>query len=138
MMRHFWISGVTVMLLSAGVFSQEADMERDLDRQHERLELEARQMGLEFERQMQELKLEERRAEIERLRQERHNGRGGLAALLAVALVVHLLLAIWVYQDVRQRNAAGGLWIVITLLSGCFGAVIYAIVRLGDIRKAES
>ncbi len=41
-------------------------------------------------------------------------------------------LAIWVYGDIRKRNAGSGIWIVVTLLAGFFGALLYAIARLGD------
>ena len=47
-------------------------------------------------------------------------------------LVVWLLLAVWVFQDIRKRNAGSGLWIVVTLLTGLLGAVLYALVRIGD------
>ena len=31
-----------------------------------------------------------------------------------------------------RRNAGSGLWIVVTLLTGLFGAAVYALVRLGE------
>ena len=51
---------------------------------------------------------------------------------MLICAVVHLLLAIWVYQDIRNRNAGSGLWIVVTLLTGLLGVLVYALVRLGD------
>ena len=37
--------------------------------------------------------------------------------------------------DIRKRNAGSGLWIVLTLFAGLFGAIVYALVRLGDMKE---
>jgi hypothetical protein len=55
-----------------------------------------------------------------------------LGLLVLVTTVIHTLLAVWVYQDLRRRNTGSGLWIVITLLAGLCGAAVYALVRLGE------
>jgi hypothetical protein len=41
-------------------------------------------------------------------------------------------------MDIRQLNRGSGLWIVIALLTGLLGALVYAVVRLGDARGAKS
>ena len=62
-----------------------------------------------------------------------HHGKGkACGAIFVVCAVIHILLAMWVYQDIRKRNTGSGLWIVITLLTGLLGALVYAIVRIGD------
>jgi hypothetical protein len=53
-------------------------------------------------------------------------------------LVVHILLAVWVYTDIRKLNRGSGIWIVIALLTGLLGTLVYAVVRLGDARTEES
>ena len=55
-----------------------------------------------------------------------------LAVFVVCTLVIHILLAVWVYQDIRRRNAGSGIWVVITLLTGLCGAAVYALVRLGE------
>lgn len=55
-----------------------------------------------------------------------------------VALVVHILLGVWVYQDIRRRQCGSGIWIVIVLLTGLLGVLPYAIVRLGDTSQAKA
>ncbi|MCE9614702.1 MAG: hypothetical protein K8T26_10530 [Lentisphaerae bacterium] len=60
--------------------------------------------------------------------------KGGCALLLLACAITHLLLAIWVYQDVRRRNVGSGIWIVVTLITGLLGAFVYALVRIGDSR----
>ena len=52
-----------------------------------------------------------------------------------MSVIINVLLAIWVYKDIRKRNEGSGLWIVITLLAGFFGALLYAIIRLGDLKQ---
>ncbi|MCX7886000.1 MAG: hypothetical protein N3B01_01920 [Verrucomicrobiae bacterium] len=55
-----------------------------------------------------------------------------LRALLFLACVVNIILAVWVYSDVRKQNAGRGIFIVLVLLAGLPAAVLYALVRLGD------
>jgi hypothetical protein len=55
--------------------------------------------------------------------------------LLLGCAVVHVLTAVWVFQDIRVRGAGSGLWIVIALLAGLLGVLVYAVVRIGDFRK---
>lgn len=57
-------------------------------------------------------------------------------AVMVCCTVVHILSAVWVFQDIRSRGAGSGVWIVIALLAGLFGVLVYAVIRLGDIRKA--
>jgi len=55
--------------------------------------------------------------------------------MLLGALVIHILLAIWVSRDIRQKNSGSGIWVVVTLMAGLMGALVYAVVRLGDARQ---
>ena len=52
--------------------------------------------------------------------------------MLLVCFVVHILLTVWVYQDIRRRNSGSGIWVAVTLMTGLLGAAVYALVRLGD------
>lgn len=52
--------------------------------------------------------------------------------ILAVIALVHLLLAWWVSDDIRRRKTGSRVWTVIVLITGLFGAGVYALVRLGD------
>jgi len=52
--------------------------------------------------------------------------------LIALAIVINILLAVWVYQDVRKRGEGRGIFIVLVLLAGLPAAILYAVVRLGD------
>jgi len=64
---------------------------------------------------------------------------GPLLALLVLgSAIIHILLAVWVYQDLRRRNTGSGIWIVITLLAGLCGAAVYALVRIGEKPLTDS
>ena len=113
---------------------------------YKKLALEEKKMELEFKRQMQKLELDKKRLQLEQQRQrlkkarsgwhKRAKRRGGL--MLAWCLVINVLLTIWVYQDMRKRSAGSGIWVAITLFAGVFGALIYAVVRLGDMQQKKA
>ncbi|MCK5845723.1 MAG: hypothetical protein KAG97_13505 [Victivallales bacterium] len=128
------------------------DEERELDQQERRSELQ-------FQQQKREMKLEKMRRSMKSHGERRGGfhpkraprfGHGGhypfmrshhrMRALMILPFlffcgIVHILLAVWVYQDVRKRDSDSGIWIVITLLIGPLGAGIYAITRIGDAKK---
>ena len=113
---------------------------------HEReMELQNREAEMDFERSMQELELEKHKIELEHMRRPKeHPGymkghhKGGAHPLLLVILVVHILCAVWVYQDIRRRAGGSGIWIVIALLTGLLGTLVYAVVRLGESPKSQA
>ena len=115
-----------------------AEFEMEM-RQHEQemqarqQELQQREHDLDMKRRMGELELEKRKLGLEHMRRETDKPKPH--PLLLVIVVVHILAAVWVYQDIRSRNKGSGLWIVITLLTGLLGVLVYAIVRLGDREK---
>jgi len=55
---------------------------------------------------------------------------GGALCLFFVALfIVSILIAIWVYRDAEGRGMSGVLWLIIVLLFGLIGLIIYLVVR---------
>ena len=61
---------------------------------------------------------------------------GGLAFLLflplilaAVYWIVALLLCVWVYKDAKKRDMNAAVWLLIVLVTGCIGCIIYLVVR---------
>lgn len=134
---------------------EEFDPER---RMHE-MELEEREIELEARRAERELDLERQQLELDRMRGEmdrpprdrcgkhpcgkrpcgHHKGAppGGCLLLLGICIAVHILLAVWVFGDIRKRKTGSGIWIAIVLLTGLLGVIPYAIVRLGDREEEE-
>ena len=126
------------MFACPAVWSREfvpEDFEAQMAMKEKEMEIQQRQAKMDMEREMQKLDLEGQRLKLEQVRGGR---KGEPHPLLLVILVVHILVAVWVYMDIRQLNRGSGLWIVIALLTGLLGTLVYAIVRLGDGRPAKS
>jgi len=150
MRKYMWIVGLSGILLSAAVLAQDKqgpgqpgkppDPLQQIELETRHLNVQAHQDEVNFQRQMKELQVEKQRAELEKIRQPARPPMSqcpmrchrGMGAFLMGCFLIHILLAVWVYQDIRRRNAGSGIWIVVTLLIGFFGALLYAIVRLGD------
>ena len=43
--------------------------------------------------------------------------------------IIGILLAVWVYTDAKKRDMNAAVWLLIVLLTGCCGCIIYLIVR---------
>ena len=155
-MKGYVLVGLLLaMFFSTAVFSQEPDeeprppeeqMEREeMHLHHMQMELQEREAELDFQQEMKKLELEKRKIALNRARRAqkhpahfKHCGKGKMLPIAIVCFVIHILLAVWVYKDIRQRNSGSGIWIVIVLLTGLLGVLPYTIVRLGEIRQAKS
>jgi cell division protein FtsW (lipid II flippase) len=54
--------------------------------------------------------------------------------------VIFILIAIWVYRDAERRDSNGALWLIIVILLGLIGIIIWLIVRPpigGKTKKVE-
>lgn len=123
----------------------------------ERLEMQKQQAELSFQEEMRRLELERKRSELEREKRgssaeesiqnkacavcrenwARRHHEGKVAPFLLFCAVIHVMMAVWVYGDIRRRGAGSGIWIAITLLTGLLGCLVYAIVRIGDMRQEK-
>jgi hypothetical protein len=65
----------------------------------------------------------------------RHELEGLVHVLLLIGLICNLLLASWIFMDIRKRGDGPGIFVALALLAGIPSALIYALVRIGD-RKA--
>lgn len=62
-----------------------------------------------------------------------HHQIGELVKLcLLVGFIFNILLAIWIYTDIRKRGEGSGIFIALALFAGIPAAIIYSLVRLGD------
>ena len=43
--------------------------------------------------------------------------------------IVFIVIALWVYKDAEKRGSSGALWLIIVLLAGIIGIIIWLIVR---------
>ena len=53
-------------------------------------------------------------------------------ALLGLAATINILLAVWIFTDIRKRGEGHGIFVALALLAGVPTAIIYALVRIGD------
>jgi hypothetical protein len=130
------------MFAPVAVFSQELERQEDpeylMEMSERQMELEQRDAEMGFQRSMQELELEKHKIELERMRRGHKHRPCKKHPFLLLVLIVHILVTVWVYQDIRKRNAGSGIWIVIALLAGLLGVLVYAIVRIGDNDKKKT
>jgi hypothetical protein len=130
------------MLITTAAFCEEFE-ERDVDidlenaerHMHMRkmeMQMQQEEAEMRFQEQMRELELQARRMDLENVELAQVHHKDDMGPLLLICLIVNILTAIWVFQDIRKRGAGSGLWIVIALLTGLIGTLVYAVVRLGE------
>ena len=57
---------------------------------------------------------------------------GIIRAFVLVWLVCNVLLAAWIFTDIRKQGQGHGIFIALALLAGFPAAILYAVVRIGD------
>ena len=54
----------------------------------------------------------------------------GLCFLIPIVwFIIGILLCVWVYRDAESRGMSGVLWLIVVLITGIIGLIIYLIVR---------
>jgi hypothetical protein len=57
-------------------------------------------------------------------------GIGLLICLIPLVwFIIGILLCIWVYRDAENRGMNGVLWLIVVLIAGIIGLIIYLVVR---------
>ena len=54
---------------------------------------------------------------------------GMMCFIPIVWFVISILLCVWVYRDAESRGMSGPLWVLIMLIGGIIGLIVYLIVR---------
>jgi Na+/H+-dicarboxylate symporter len=54
---------------------------------------------------------------------------GALCFIPLVIFIIWIVLAIWVYKDAERRGSSGALWLIIVIITGIIGLIIWLIVR---------
>lgn len=58
---------------------------------------------------------------------------GGLLKLAVLAgFFCNVLLAVWIFTDIRKRGEGSGIFVALALVAGIPTAIIYSLVRIGD------
>lgn len=55
-----------------------------------------------------------------------------LGLLFLIGIICNILLAIWIFTDIRKRGEGSGIFVAMALVAGIPAAIIYALTRLGD------
>jgi membrane protease YdiL (CAAX protease family) len=53
----------------------------------------------------------------------------GCLAFVLVWFIIAILIAVWVYRDAEKRGKSGVLWLIVVILLGIIGIIIWLIVR---------
>ena len=65
---------------------------------------------------------------------------GAMCFIPLIFLIIGIVLAVWVYKDAQKRGSSGALWLIIVLLTGIIGLIIWLVVRppIGGEKKAAA
>jgi TctA family transporter len=50
-------------------------------------------------------------------------------AFAIVWFIIAILIAVWVYRDAEKRGESGVLWLIVVLITGIIGLIIWLIIR---------
>jgi len=145
MERRMHLRNMQLELAEQEALAETGERMRQLELKKEHMALQEHEAEMDFNQKMREIELKKHRLALKNKQQHRkhpagveHNGDGAMPLFLVICCIVNILVAIWVYQDIRKRNAGSGLWIAIALLTGLLGALVYAVVRIGDTPQPKS
>lgn len=62
---------------------------------------------------------------------------GIVCCIPIVWLIIAILLCVWVYRDAEKRGMSGALWLIVVLIAGIIGLIIYLIVRKDKTATAK-
>ncbi|WP_287582362.1 hypothetical protein [Candidatus Borrarchaeum sp.] len=48
---------------------------------------------------------------------------------IIIWIVIAIVVAVWVYKDAESRGESGVLWLIIVLIAGIIGLIIWLIIR---------
>ena len=135
---------LAAIIFPAALFAEEEEMmiedaERQLEMTNIQLEQKRAELDFKFQERMRELELEKMDLEVEHGRRQlighgRGQPEGICAIILLAAILTRILTPIWIYKDMRQRDASSVVLVLLGILGGLFGLLTYAVVRLGDVK----
>jgi len=53
----------------------------------------------------------------------------GYIFCVVIWFIIGILICVWVYRDAQSRGMSGVLWLIVVLLTGLIGLIIYLVVR---------
>lgn len=64
---------------------------------------------------------------------------GSMCLIPVIFFIIAIFIAIWVYKDAEKRGKNGALWLIVVLISGIIGLIIWLIVRpdMSEVRRQQ-
>jgi TctA family transporter len=53
----------------------------------------------------------------------------GSISIPIVWLIISIIIAVWVYEDAKERGENAALWLLIVILTGFLGLIVWLVVR---------
>jgi TolA-binding protein len=145
MEREMHMRNMELELNERQALAEVGERMRQLELKKEHMALKQHEEEMDFDNKMREIELKKQHTKLRRQQKPQkhpacfaHCHKGRIIPLVIVCFIVNVLVAVWVYQDIRKRNSGSGIWIVIALLTGLLGALVYAVVRIGDTGQPKS
>lgn len=149
MKRSILMAAVIISLTSTYAFSQEPkDAKQHLNIKNMQLDIAERENKIHRQHEMTKLEIEKKRREMNRQEnnfnrknnmpckgRQKPCGAVGHVIVFAVCALIHILLTVWVYNDIKERKTGSGIWIIVVLLTGLLGIIPYALIRIGDTKQ---
>ena len=65
---------------------------------------------------------------------------GIMCIIPIIWFIIGILIAIWVYKDAEKRGSSGILWLIIVLITGIIGLIIWLVIRpqIGGEKKSAA
>jgi hypothetical protein len=146
MKRILLLTALTTILIPVCAYSQEnpdgavqkqnSARMKEIQLREQELALQQKEAEFNFQQSKKELELHAQKIKLENARNASKNQ--AMPVLFVLIFVINILCAIWVYQDIQKRSSESGIWIVIALLAGLIGTLVYAVVRLGAGMKLKA
>jgi len=54
---------------------------------------------------------------------------GAMCIIPIIVFIIWIILAIWVYKDAEKRGKSGALWLLIVILTGIIGLIVWLVIR---------
>ena len=55
-----------------------------------------------------------------------------IGLLFLIGIICNILLAVWIFTDIRKRGEGSGIFVALALVAGIPAALIYSLTRIGD------
>jgi TolA-binding protein len=116
MEREIHMRNMELELNERQALTEVSEQMRQLELKKEHMALQQEEAEMDFNQKMREIELQKHRLALKNKQQRRkhpeaagHCGHGEMFPLLAICCIVNILVAVWVYQDIRRRNSGSGI-----------------------------